>query len=360
MANKLPTTAAEVAEHIQDAAKAVERLELDGLVARTGMLRARRNALARAVKKRPERAARHRAHLAAVAAEIEETDGRVMARAAEIKARPAAAEGFALWGRTVDDRGEGVPCKTVAVLGRKDEVIAWTASEIGGYYALAVDDAEGAALVQVSDERGTVISKEQLEGIAPGARLQRDFTVPAAKTKGTAPPRSKRGPTEGKEPVGVANRREKEREACRAELVKVRDAKVVAVEMRKSAVDALDQREAELKASRDEAAARVKKVRGQVSRSRMQLRKIGAEMDAHEFKGSAEYEALAKQREARAKKLQESKRELDEALTHEAGLAEAGAEPAAEREAAEAALATAKAELAAAEAELAALGTGTR
>ena len=32
MANKLPTTATEVAECIQDATKAQERLELDGLV----------------------------------------------------------------------------------------------------------------------------------------------------------------------------------------------------------------------------------------------------------------------------------------------------------------------------------------
>ncbi|MCP5060087.1 MAG: hypothetical protein GY937_25575 [bacterium] len=345
MANKLPTTASEVAECIQDAAKAQERLELDGLVARAGMLRARRNALARAAKQRPERAARHRAHLAAVSATIGEADGRVMARAVEIKSRPASSKGFALWGRTVDDRGAAVPCTTVAVLGRKDEVDAWTASDVGGWYALAVDDAEAAALVQVSDERGTVISKGSLKGVGPGARLRRDFTVPAAKTKGTAPPQSKGGPTEVAEPVGVSLKREKELAARRAELVKVRDARAEAVEKLQSAVDALDEREAELKAAKAEAAASVKKVRRKVSRNRTSLRRIDAEMDGYESKRSTKYEALSKRRGASAAKLEALERELDQAVAHEGGLAEAGANLAAEREAAEAALDRAKAEL---------------
>jgi len=359
MTKKLPTTATEFAECTQDATKLLERLELDGLVARAGMLRARRNALLRAARKRPERAARYQAQLAAVYADIGEADDRVLDRAVEIKSRPSSSEGFALSGRTVDDRGATVPCTTVAVLGRGDELIAWTASDIGGWYALAVDDAKAVALVQVSDERGTVISKEQLEGVAPGARLRRDFTVPGAKRKGTAPPQSKDGPTKVEEPVGVSHKREKERAARGAELVKVRDAKAEAVQTRKSAVDALDEREAKLEASQDEAAVTVKKVRGQVSRNWTPLRKIDAEMDGHESKQSAEYKALAKQRDARATKLEESERELDEAVAHEGRLAEAGAKLAAEREAAEAALAAAKAELAAAEAELATFETDT-
>ena len=359
MAKKLPTTATEVAECIQDATKALERLELDGLVAQAGMLRARRNAHARAAKQRPERAVRYQAHLAALSANIGAADDRVLARAVEIKSRPASSEGFALSGRTIDDRGAAAPCTTVAVLGRKEELVAWTASDIGGWYALAVDDAQAAVLVQVSDERGTVISKEQLAGVAPGARLRRDFTLPRTKRKGTAPPQSKGGPIDAEEPVGVSHKCKKEREARRAELVKARDAKAEAVETRTSAVAALHQREAELKASRAEAAARVKKVRGLLSRIRTQLRKIDAEMDGLESKQSAEYKALVKRRNARAKKLEQSERELEEAVAHQGGLAETGAKLAAEREAAEVALASAKAELTAAEAELAEFETDT-
>lgn len=359
MANKLPNTAAELAEGIQAAIKAKERLELEGLVAQTGMLRARKNALARAAKKRPERAARYEAHLAAVSASIEEADERVLERAFEIKSRPASSEGLALMGRTVDERGVPLPGKTVALLSPKEEVVAWTTSDIGGWYALAVEETKSVALVQVSDERGTVISKEQLEGVAPGARLRRDFALPEAKTKGTAPPQSKSGPTKVEEPAGVARRREMEREVRRAELVKIRDAKAEAVETRKAAVEAVDAREAELKVSRDEVSARVKKVRGQVSRTRTELRKIDAEMNGHESKESAEYDALVKRWEVRTAKLQALESELGEAMAHADGLAKAIAELSAEREALEAALATAQAELAAAEAELAAAGADT-
>jgi hypothetical protein len=92
--------------------------------------------------------------------------------------------------------------------------------------------------------------------------------VPGTKKEGTAPPQGKGGPTNVEEPVGVSHKRKKEREARRAELMKVRDAKAETVETRKSAMDALDEREAELKASQAEAGARVKRVRTQVSRSR--------------------------------------------------------------------------------------------
>lgn len=355
MAKKLPTTATEVAECFQDAAKLHERLELDGLVTMAGMLRARKNALARAVKKRPERSARYQPQLSNVSAGIGEADGRVLDRAVEIKSRPATSVGIALSGRTVDDGGAAVPCTTVAVLGRDDELVAWTVSDVGGYYALAVDDAQAAALVQVSDERGTVISKEPLDGAAPGARLRRDFTVPGVKSKGTAPPQGGRGPTTVKKPVGVSERRKAELEARRGELAKARDARAQAVETRTLAIGALDEREVALKRSREEAAATVKKVRGQVTRNRTLLREIEAKLDSHESRTTPEFKALAKQRDQRAKQLEALEGELGEAETHAGSLTEAGEKLAAEREAAEAALATARLELDAAQREMKAL-----
>ncbi len=125
-------------------------------------------------------------------------------------------------------------------------------------------------------------------------------------------------------------------------------------------MERLDAREAELKASQEEVFPRVKKVRGQVSRTRTELRKIDAKIEGHESKESAEYDALVRRREARVAKLQALESELAEAVAHEAGLAKAVADLSAERKAAEAALAKAQAELAAAEAELAVLAAGKR
>ena len=210
---------------------------------------------------------------------------------------------------------------------------------------------------RLEQERKRVVAmeKEELRTRESIGRLSKGGAKKAEKKTGTERTGRQKNPRRG-----AQAREEKQHEARRAELEKVRDAKADAVETRKAALERMEAREAELKASQQEASPRVKKVRGQVSRTRTELRKIDAEMDGHESKESAEYDALVRRREARVAKLQALDPELAEAVAQEAGLAKALADLSAERKAAEAALANAQAELAAAEAELAALATGKR
>ena len=354
MAIKFRVTPQEMLQYFQEAARVQERLQLSGQLEQAGLLRARRNALARAAQKRPQHAARYQAQLKELHVQIADADERTLRQAMEIKSRPLAKEGGSVSGRTLDSQGAAKSQMTVAILGDKDEVLAWTVSDIGGWYALPIEATEGAAYLQVSDERGTVIAKEPLKQFKPGSILQKDFKLSQVKSKGTAPPQSSVGKRTDETPVGVASKQRAANDLKRAALLKTRDAKADEVKQATAVVAALDERTAALKDSQAEVSASLNKTRAQVNRGKTTLNRLATELKTQKA-GSVAYRKLTTQIATRTEKQKALEAELSSQEANLKTLQVHAKQLAAERKSADTALTRAKTELATAQSELAAL-----